>query len=183
MTKLLEALSDLLSSLEALLHNLFPDVEENPQNLPMNESHSDKLYTAAFKAIGTDVSPDDLANDSLGCMESVSNLLRKTFPDLRFPMILSTREAYQYFSKSPSFRETNTPKGGVIILSVTGAGNGKVKNGHVGICGKNLAPDKTLHVMSNNSFTGKWDVAYTIRKWEKYFGDLGGMETHYFERV
>ena len=183
MNKLLQALSELLTSLELLLSNLFPRVEDDPKDLPMNETYSDKLYKAAYAAIGSDVSPDDLADDLLGCMESVSAIIRKTFPELRFPVFLSTKQAYAYFTKSPSFREIDAPKKGAIILSVTGMGNGKVKNGHVGICGKNASPDKTLYVMSNNSFTGKWDVAYTIRKWEKYFGDLGGMETHYFERV
>ena len=183
MIKLFQALSELLTSLELLLTNLFPGVEDDPKDLPMNETYADKLYKAAYAAIGSDVSPDDLADDLLGCMESVSAIIRKVFPELRFPVFLSTKQAYAYFTKSPSFREIDSPKKGAIILSVTGMGNGKVKNGHVGICGKNTSPDKTLYVMSNNSFTGKWDTAHTIATWNKFYGKKGGMPIHFFERV
>lgn len=181
--KFWEVVYRLLDSLESFLKNFMPNVEDNPQDLPMNQDYADRLYKVAFASIGIDVSPDDVADDRLGCMESVSQILKQAFPELNFPLIVSTREAFMYFASSPSFREIGTPKKGAIIINVTGTGNGKVGNGHVGICGKNLAKDGTVNIMSNNSNTGKWDVFYSLTRWNKYYRDLGGMPTHFFERV
>lgn len=173
----------ILDALENFLKNFMPHPEDDPQDLPMNQEHADRLYKVSLASIGIDVSPDDRASDQLGCMESVSQILKQAFPELNFPLILSTREAYMYFTQSPSFREIGEAKKGVIILNVTGTGNGKVSNGHVGICGKNMAKDGSINIMSNNSYTGKWDAFYSLTKWNKYFRDLGGMPTHFFERV
>lgn len=183
MNRLRDAMYSFLNALDRFLMNFLPDIEDDPQELPMNQDYGGRLYNVAFASIGTDVSPDDIAHDFLGCMESVSQIVRKAFPEINFPVILSTREAYTYFKNSPNFHETGVARKGTIILNVTGTGNGKVANGHVGICGKNLAPDGSVYIMSNNSYTGKWDAFYTLKKWNRYFRDLGGMSTHFFERV
>ena len=133
----------------------------------------DRIYTTAYNAIGTDVSPKDYAPDDLGCAESVSNMIQKALPELRFPTAVSTYLLYAYLAQSPSFRPVNTPTPGCIIISVTGTGNGVVKNGHVGIVGKEW-------IMSNDSRTGTWEANFQLSSWKRYYEAKGGMQTHYF---
>lgn len=138
------------------------------------------LYSTAVSFIGRDASPADIAPDAYGCMETVSRILQKAYPELRFPTMLSTREGLAYFQKSPSFMELSEPVYGCIIISATGTGNGSVSNGHVGIVGKNTSPDGSVWVMSNSSMTGTWEVNFTLNSWKRYFQNRGGMSVHYF---
>lgn len=135
-----------------------------------------KLYEEAVKVLGTDVSPQDIAVDEVGCVESLSRLLQRAYPDLRFPTLLSTRSLYDYLLTSPSFIQVDSPQYGDIILSVTGTGNGTIFNGHCGVVGQYTSHDKTLWVMSNDSFSGTWEVNFTIGSWKRRYVDRGGME-------
>src|SRR5687768_13658767 len=120
-------------------------MQQNPKaNMPQ-----DKLYDAAYRFIGKDASPRDLAPDEYGCAETISAVIQNAFPELRFPTFLSTRELFDYFNRSPSFRTAGEPNYGFIILSVTGTGTGRVPNGHVGIIGKRASPDGSPWIMSN----------------------------------
>lgn len=148
----------------------------------MNENQQ-HLYLTAYSFLGRDASPLDWARDDVGCSDSVSRVLQKAFPELRFPTFLSTRELYAYFTNSPSFKEEQTPEFGRIILSVTGMGNGKVSNGHVGIIGRNTSQDGSLWVMSNDSRFGTWEANLTVTSWNRYYRDRGGMVTHIFRVV
>src|SRR3990167_8666429 len=150
---------------------------------PLMTVLQDQLYKAAFDFIGKDASPKDYAPDDLGCAESLSAVIQKAFPDIRFPTLLSTRAMYDYLLKSMSFQRIVEPQKGCIILNVTGMGNGKVSNGHCGIAGKNTSEDGSVWVMSNRSRTGTWEVSYSINSWKRYFEAKGGMTTLYFRRV
>lgn len=161
----------LWTKLVALLTQLFIVKQHS-----MKPNYADQIYHAAYAAIGTDVSPDDLANDRLGCAESLSMLMRRVFPELHFPVKLSTRELFLYLSQSPSFQPIPFPERGCIVLSVTGTGNGKVSNGHVGIMGNSW-------IMSNHSGTGTWEPSHTVDTWRRFYETKGGMPTHYFRRV
>ena len=150
---------------------------------PLMTLLQDQLYKAAFDFIGEDASPKDYAPDDFGCAESLSKVIQKAFPDIRFPTILSTRAMYDYLLKSMSFQRIVEPQKGCIILNVTGMGNGKVSNGHCGIVGKNTSEDGSLWVMSNDSRDGDWEVRYTVNSWKRYFEQKGGMVTLYFKRI
>lgn len=175
-----QLLADLLAALKRLQDALLEYLPTPPDPVDV---YGEKMYLESYKVLGDDVSPDDVAEDNLGCMESVSMIVRKARPDIKFPIILSTIKGYEYFSKSPHFRRIYKLKKGAIIINVTGTGNGKVSNGHVGICGMRTAPDGSVWIMSNNSWTGRWDAFYTEKTWNKYYRDLGGMETHLFESI
>lgn len=164
---------------DALLHALYT------LGIIRARMNSDKLYRTALKYVraGKDASPKDIATDDVACMESMSNIIREAFPELKFPMLLSTRAGYDYFVRSPSFERIDKPEPGCIIISVTGTGNGRVENGHIGTVGRYESPDGTLYVMSNNSFSGKFTADLTIGKWIRYYHALGGMEPHYFRVV
>lgn len=145
-----------------------------------NQQH---LYDTAFSFIGKDASPRDLAPDEYGCAETVSSVIQAAFPELRFPTVLSTRELFAHISNSPSFQQLTEPEPGCIILSVTGAGNGRVGNGHTGVVGKNAAADGTPWIMSNDSRTGTWEANFTLAGWRRYYEAKGGMPTHFFRVV
>ena len=153
------------------------------ERIDMIDETRNKLYDTAVDLLNKDASPKDAANDRYGCMESVSSIIQKAFPKMRFPHILSTMEGYDYFLTSPSFEQIDAPEKGCIIISPTGTGNGNLTNGHVGIVGKNLAEDNSLWIMSNDSRNGLWSANYTVASWTKYYNGKGGMPVIFFRVV
>lgn len=143
----------------------------------------ERLYEKAKSLLGTDASPDDAANDIYGCADSVSKVIQSALPELRFPSLLSTAAMLEYLQRSVVFQETDTPSAGSIIISATGTGDGRLKNGHVGIVGKNPSPDGSLYVMSNNSFKGTWEADWSIASWKRYYTGRGGFSIHYFDAM
>lgn len=141
------------------------------------------LYDAAYSFLGEDASPQDNAPDEFGCVDSLVGVLDKAFPALHIPSLISTITLARYLEDSPHFMELPGPEAGCIILAETNTGNGKVSNGHVGICGKRLSEDGSLWVMSNDSRNGLWSVNFTVKGWERYYERLGGMKTRYFKPV
>lgn len=134
------------------------------------------LYKTAKDAIGEDVSPQDFAPDELGCVESLSRIIQRAFPELRFPTMLSTRELHAYLQTSLSFDLISEPQYGDIILSVTGTGNGRISNGHTGIVGKTW-------IMSNDSRTGAWEANYQLASWKRYYEGKGNFPTLFYRVV
>lgn len=140
----------------------------------------ERLYTTAYSFLGKDASPHDIAPDEYGCAETVSDVIRTAFPELRFPTLLSTRELYDYLTRSVSFQQTDEPEYGCIVLNVTGTGNGRVPNGHTGILGQRVSPDGSHWIMSNDSRSGTWEPNYTLNSWRRYYEAKGGMPTLFF---
>lgn len=140
---------------------------------PKMETNSNKLYELAVKSIGTDVSPRDVANDELGCVESVTTLINKVNPNI--PVQLSTAAFLKYMQANTQlFEKCAGPGKERIVICATGTGNGKVPNGHVGICVDDA------DIMSNTSATGKWEKNYTVKSWNNRFELKGGFKVHYF---
>lgn len=140
----------------------------------------DKLYDTAYSLLGTDASPSDLAPDAFGCAETVSDIVRAALPDLKFPLLVSTRDMYLYLLRSPSFDQVDTPDFGDIIISPTGFGNGNLENGHTGIVGKNLSPDGSPYIISNDSRTGTLEVNFTLNSWRRFYNAHGGFPVVFF---
>lgn len=125
--------------------------------------------------LGKDVSPKDLAPDSLGCAESVTNLLKQKYPET--PIITGTITLYEYLKNAKNrWKETATPVPEAVVISHTGSGNGSVR-GHTGIL------DENLNIMSNDSRTGKWITNYSLDTWRKRYVIGGGMKMRFFVRA
>ncbi len=139
------------------------------------QTNSQKLYQVSFSTIGKDASPFNYAPNEYGCAESVSSLINKV---ITFPIITGTTNLLSLLETSPQFEEIAIPEQGCIIISATGTG--KLANGHTGIVGKNIAPDNSLWIMSNDSRSGLWSVNYTINRWKDYYETYGGFPTRYF---
>jgi hypothetical protein len=165
-----EALVKLLAQLIALLENM----------QKQERSRRDDLYDAAFASLGIDRTPNDEVPDEVACVHQLSTIIRDALPELRFPIMDSTKVLYGFLEGSLSWKPVDKPEKGDIILSVTGSGNGKIKNGHVGICGKNLSPDGTPWIMSNDSRNGLWLANYTLKAWKLNYERKGGMTTHFY---
>jgi len=121
--------------------------------------------------IGTDVSPNDLAPDELGCAETVTTVLKQF--DKQTPIILGTASLYEYLQHpSNGWVRSETPEIGCIIISPTGYGK-KGTHGHVGFVVENDV------IASNDSRTGKFIKNFTVNTWLSYFSGMS-YPTFYF---
>ena len=134
-----------------------------------------RLYEEALKSLGKDISPNDKAPDRLACVESVEEVHKNAFGEYIGGGLSTIREKTA-LDNSIKFIRVTKPLKGDIILSVTGEGNGKVSNGHIGIIG-----DKT--VMSNNSNNGLFEEVYTIQSWKDRWETLGGYPVYYYRKL
>jgi len=130
------------------------------------------LLSVCKSYIGKDASPADLAPDELGCAETVTNLLRKVYPEV--PIMLGTIGLLAYM-KDPTkgFVQVSTPTPECIVMSVTRFVDGVRHTGHTGIVGEGGI------IMSNASFMtlkgekGTFQENYTVGSWNTYFGSRG----------
>lgn len=121
--------------------------------------------------VGVDLSM--IAPDELGCAESVSRLLNTL--DEQTPIVLGTWTLNDYILKNKNrFEILNKAEDGCIVIAVTGTGNGKIKNGHVGFYVKG-------RVLSNNSYTGKFDNHYPLEAFVARYYGVGGFTIRFYK--
>lgn len=155
-----------------------PPAQKPPVVTPYVPTPPQKLYAAGVACMGIDASPNDVAPDEYGCMETVDNVYKKafgTFMDgtLNHPTV-STTLGYRLMSASKKFQLVAIPEPGDIIISPTGYGhNSNMPNGHVGVVVK-------YGILSNNSFTGKFEENYTLQTWKNRYSTLGGYPVRFF---
>lgn len=144
---------DWLEQLKQALRKFETWVQHKQSMEPNHPNRAEELYEAAFSSIGRDVSPQDIAPDEYGCAESLSNVIRKVYPD--FPICISTIVLNQKLSISPHFVSSANPISGCVSIFPTDGD----KVGHAGVWGKKG------WVMSNDSNTGNWLANYTEFGW------------------
>jgi len=161
------ALTKLLDRLKAL-YALFIKIKPMPEEILTPRQ---QLLQVALAGRTFDVSPDDRADDDVGCCDSVSELIVKVFPD--FKKSLYTPELKNIFDRDKRFKQTTELGAGNIIISCTGQGNGTIR-GHVGILGQNEI------IMSNDSKNGLWRENFTVGSWVKRYRKMGGMKIYVY---
>ena len=129
-----------------------------------------KIYEYAKSCIGKNLAP---IYKELGCAEAVNNVFIQAIGE-DVGGGASTNRMYNSLLNDARFQILETPELGCIVLSPSGYGNGKIKNGHVGIYSDN---DK---IMSNSSDTLKWAEHYTLVSWFARYGKIGGFPTRFF---
>ena len=146
-------------------------LEELKDNLPPQKSVKDLLIEEAEKAIDKDITPNDEIQDKVSCVAQIVALLQKVmeFPDLNY-----TPDLLNFLKQDKRFKSTLDLDIGNIIISPTGYGNGSIV-GHVGLYGTNGK------IMSNNSFTGKWEYTYTTDTWVNRYRNKGGFPIYVFK--
>lgn len=147
-----------------------PESELEPE--PERLTNRELLYEVAHSCLGKDMAK---TQNELGCAEAV-NAVHKLAFGVELGGGLSTAAMYRALLSHPDYIQVEEPLPGDIWISPTGMSSKGAKNGHVGIGGK-------THVMSNNSFTYKWDAHYTRAGWLDYFGRVRGFPTFYFRRT
>lgn len=144
-----------------------PVVALEPPVKPLSE----QIYDAALSWLGKDASPLNRAPSEFSCAEAVANIVHSVIPN--FPNDITYTPNLKAALKK-HFEATLDASPGHIILSVTGEGNGNIKNGHAGIFGKDGL------IMSNDSADGKWRENYNIDSWVLRFRTLGKYPIYFF---
>lgn len=138
-------------------------------------TNTGRIYLACLTKLGKDASPQDWVDDEVACAESITNILHELWPEI--PIMIGTWTLWEYLNKNGKFQKTLFPKQGSIIISPTGTGNGKLKNGHVGIVGEGEM------IISNDSASGMLLENYTKASWKQKFVNFGGMKLEYFNKI
>lgn len=154
-----------------------PDVPVYPDDAPIPQevSNSQKLYETARSFLNKDASPEDVASDEVGCVDSVTSVLAAHLGT--FPKLTSTVDLYASLLKDKRFQSSVRLDVGNVVISVTGTGNGNLDHGHCGIVGENGT------IMSNDSRDGIWRTNYSINSWIQKFRTQGGMKVRSFRLV
>lgn len=160
-----------------------PDVPVVPIVIPSTpvKSPRERLYEAALTSLDLDASPNDLAPDEYGCAESVNEVYKKAFGEyIENPGISTTKLFAAMVDRADKFIRVTDAEPGNIIISPTGFSsipNTPIKNGHVGIFGK----DKKI--MSNSSASGKFTENYTLDTWINRYRKQGGYPCYFFKCI
>jgi len=133
-------------------------------------SKNNIIYKTAKSYLGKDMAK---YQDEYGCAEALIEVVR-----LATGIILnggfSTYLLYGALKNSKNFTQVKSPERGDILISPSGTGNGRIKNGHVGI-----VSDKGF-IMSNNSNTALWDEHINTWSWEYRYKTIGGFPMLYY---
>lgn len=140
---------------------------------------SEQLYEASKSLLGQQL----CKNPVLGCTESISKVINKAFGEhLAYD---GTAQIYtEYLIVNSHWLEVTESEAGDIVVYVSGTNtNLRVQHGHILVQGKNISPDGSVYMMSNNSNTGFYDTHLTKKMCVDYFQTFGGFEPHYFRRI
>ena len=153
-----------------MIYNIYKNLF-NYGNFPTGAGK--RLHEVAISCLGLDMT---VYEKELGCAETINNVVFKTFGDYAGGN-LSTYRMYHSIKNNRKFIEVKQSLPGDIVLSPTGHGNGKIKNGHVGIVsfgGK---------ILSNDSKTGRFMPNYDFKSWNKRYKVKGGFPVLFYRRI
>jgi hypothetical protein len=149
-------------SLRERLENIFPEIVF---------AASRKLAKVARQSDGKDMAK---TQSQFGCAEAL-NLIALIALGSPIGGELSTLRMYKALLANPSrFVRCYKPTQGVLIISPTGYGSGRIANGHTGIF------IDTVNIMSHQSDTDKWTQNYTLGSWKDRYEKVGGFHVELF---
>lgn len=146
------------------------------KKLPV-KNFNEKLHQLSFETVGKDASPSDLANDEVGCAESLSTLINHLDPS--FPVVTGTYSLRDQLEKR--WKRKDGPAPGRVAICATGTGNGK-RPGHCWVAGTGEGNSRLYY--SNNSIgvkRGQWLQNYTQKTIFDDYVVGGGFELRYYE--
>ncbi len=154
------------------------DVDQIKLIVAISRINQQKIYNTAFRFLGVDASPNDLAPDEVGCADTVSSILQAALgSNMAIDYTISTAQLYRELLTSKAYMLVQVPEPGDILVSPTGYGNGGLSNGHTGIWGRGGK------IMSNSSATGKFEQNYDTEHWKARYVGLGGFPMFTFRKL
>lgn len=135
------------------------------------------LYDVTKANLGIDVTPKDEVSDEYACAHVATTLMKMAYPET--PIITGTATLYEWLLKQPTWKKTDAPDVGDIIISPTSYGNGSIP-GHVGVLMENGL------IASNNSsgvYKGRITENFTLESWNARYKVKGGFPVYFFRRV
>ena len=142
------------------------------------------IYDNLLQYLETHCTLNNAIPAEVGCAEAVSFILEKSgVAGLPVTGIPGTASLYQWLSQNPHFERVYAPEPGATIISPTSYGNGTI-SGHTGFVGKF---GKMYHgdygIVSNDSNTGLLLELWDLTRWEKYYGQQGGLPVAFFRAL
>lgn len=143
-----------------------------------------KIYGVAKTSLGVHLTLNANVPSEVGCAEAVSTVLLKSgITGVPVTGFASTAVLYEWLRTSPQFVQIANPESGAVLVSPTGAGNGKIP-GHTGIVGAfDVTYAHDWGVCSNDSNSGLFLELWSIQKWVQYYAQYGGLPIYYFRAV
>lgn len=146
----------------------------SPQPMP-TQTKAEQLYSTAYASIGKDMSPANIAPNSLACAESLNGVFFAAFNEHlgTGAALTSTQALYQEMVQDTRLEQITSMEEGAIVISPTGYSSEGAKHGHCGVVGK-------FDVMSNDSNSGLWLDNYTKETWYNVFNKQLGFPVYLF---
>ena len=147
---------------------LTPEIAEEIKK-QLEPTMNDKFLKICLDALDTDPSTPDTVKDEVGCADTVSNLIKKVFPD--FPIMVSTKDLDWKLFSDKRFERVVEPEMGCIIISP----RTNTVFGHTGVF---ITHER---IASNNSKTGLFQGNYTWDSWIKEFKTRRGLKIYIYK--
>jgi hypothetical protein len=143
-----------------------------------------RIYNNLFEYLETHCTLDNNIPAETGCAEAVSFILEKSgVGGLPLTGIPGTATLYEWLSSNPHFERVYAPEAGAVIISPTGYGNNTV-SGHTGFLGKyGKLYGGDYGIVSNDSNTGLLLELWDLTRWQKYYGQQGGLPVAFFRAL
>jgi len=155
---------------------IFGTTERGLMGLTTKQSKGEMFFNVAMTFVGRDATPQDRVDDDVACAETVDTIYKATFGEyMNGNITISTTKMFHFMSTSPKFELIFKPEKGAILIYPTGYG--KLKNGHVFICGDNGL------LYSNSSATGQFLQNYTTFTAKYRYETIGGFPRNYFRLI
>jgi hypothetical protein len=143
-----------------------------------------KIYNNLLVYLEEHCTLDNNIPADTGCAEAVSFILQKSgIAGLPITGIAGTATLYEWLSHNPHFKRVYVPEAGALIISPTGYGNNTV-SGHTGFLGKygKMYPGD-WGIVSNDSNTGLLLELWNLNRWQKHYGQQGGLPVAFFRAL
>lgn len=157
--------------LQFFLRNPSKLVITMPEAEKPSVSKSQHLYDVSKACIGRDMSPQDVALDSLACVESLRGVYKEAFGEDIAP-VLNTADLNKAMEKDSRFQKVYVPEKGDISIAISGT-SPLMQHGHVVIRGE-------FDSMSNDSRDGVWKANYKNEAFVSLFRDQLRFEIVHF---
>ncbi|TXG77200.1 peptidoglycan-binding protein [Candidatus Dojkabacteria bacterium] len=158
---------------------VFGETEASLLGLKDPTPKSEIFFNTAMSFVGKDVTPRDVINDEVACMETIDTIHYTAFGEYinGKQITVSTMKALPILLNSPKWKRVYKPEKGAILLYPTGYGNGNLSNGHIFVC------DGRGGLYSNSSATGIFERNYSDSTAKHRYETIGGFPPYYFKLI